>query len=98
MSETKFIVDKNLHVETSINEEDIAFFDVRKPPFCVYGLYNYKTEPVFKRLPDEVGQNVNSGVATLYLHTAGGRVRFSRLLPLGITEKERRCQKQTSSL
>ena len=77
MSETKFIVDKNLHVETSITEEDIAFFDVRKPPFCVYGLYNYKNEPVFKRLPDEVGQNVNSGVATLYLHTAGGRVRFS---------------------
>ena len=77
MSETKFIVDKNLHVETSINEEDIAFFDVRKPPFDVYGLYNYKNEPVFKRLPDEVGLNVNRGVSTLYLHTAGGRVRFS---------------------
>jgi hypothetical protein len=76
MSENKFIVDKNLHVETKINEPDIAFFDVRKPPFDVYGLYDYKNEPVFKRLPDEVGLNVNEGVSSLYLHTAGGRVRF----------------------
>ena len=77
MSETKFIVDKNLHVETSIKEDDIVFFDTRKPPFDVYGLYDYKNEPVFKRLPDNVGLNVNSGVASLYLQTAGGRVRFS---------------------
>ena len=77
MAENKFIVDKNLHVETSINEEDIAFYDVRKPPFDVYGLYDYKNQKKFKRLPDEVALNVNPGVAELYLHTAGGRVRFS---------------------
>ena len=53
MAENKFIVDKNLHVETSINEEDIAFYDVRKPPFDVYGLYDYKNQKKFKRRPDE---------------------------------------------
>lgn len=69
--------DKNLKVETSINEPDIKFLDVKNEPFRVYGLYNYKNEPVFKRMPDEVATTVNNGVAQLNLHTAGGRVRFS---------------------
>jgi len=78
MSDNKFIeVDKNMVVETTIAEPDIKFYDVRWEPFDIYGLYNPKTEPVFKRLPDEIGQNVNSGVKRLYLMTAGGRVRFS---------------------
>lgn len=32
----------------------------------VYGLYNYKSEPVFKRLPDEVALSTSSTVAGLY--------------------------------
>lgn len=78
MSDGKIIeVDRNMLVCTKINEPDIRFLDVRGEPFDIYGLYNPKTEPVFKRLPDELGLNVNSGVARLYLCTAGGRVRFS---------------------
>ena len=74
----KFIeVDRNMLIETSINEPDIRFYDVREDPFEIYGLYDPKGQDVFKRLPDEIGQNVNSGVKRLYLHTAGGRVRFS---------------------
>ena len=37
MSEYKN-VDKNLIVETSIGEADVAFYDVRNEPFAVYGL------------------------------------------------------------
>jgi hypothetical protein len=70
-------IDSNLKVNTSINEPDIRFLDVRQDPFQVYGLYNYKEEPVFKRIPDEVAAATNEGVAQLYLDTAGGRVRFS---------------------
>lgn len=70
-------IDKNFAVETTLTESDIRFWDVRQDPFEVYGLYNYREEPQFKRLPDEVGLNVNPGVASLYLNTAGGRVRFS---------------------
>ena len=32
-------IDKNFAVETKINEPDIQFYDVRKEPFEVYGLY-----------------------------------------------------------
>ncbi len=56
---------------------DLRFLDVRQDPFTVYGLYNYQQESAFKRLPDDLGKAVNDGVASLYLHTAGGRVRFS---------------------
>lgn len=74
----KFVeVDKNMLIDTQINEPDIRFYDVRQAPFEIYGLYDPKGQDVFKRLPDEIGQNVNSGVKKLYLHTAGGRVRFS---------------------
>lgn len=70
-------VDKNLRVENKIGETDVCFYDVREEPFDVYGLYNYREESSFKRLPDEVGQNTNAGVARLYTNTAGGRVRFA---------------------
>ena len=70
-------IDSNLKVQTSFFEKDITYFDVRMEPFKVYGLYNYQNEPVFKRLPDNVAASTNEGVKSLYLNTAGGRVRFS---------------------
>ena len=69
--------DKNLHVDEIINADGLKFIEIRNSPFDVYGLYDYKNEADYKRLPDEIGLNVNEGVSTLYLHTAGGRVRFS---------------------
>lgn len=70
-------IDKNLAVSENVSIDDLDFFDVREEPFSVYGLYNYKNETEFKRLPDEVATAVNEGVAELSYHTAGGRVRFS---------------------
>ena len=77
MSEQKNRLDENMFFKTVIQEDDIRFYNVRKAPFEVYGLYNYRIEPEFKRMPDEVAQSVNDGVAGLYKCTAGGRVRFS---------------------
>ena len=70
-------IDKNLAVKTSIEAEGLCLYDVRKPPFRIYGLYNAEGEPEFKRLPDDVAAAVSNGVKGLALHTAGGRVRFS---------------------
>lgn len=70
-------VDKNLRVENNVGETDVCFYDVREEPFDVYGFYNYRKELPFKRLPDEIAKNTNSGVAGLYTNTAGGRVRFA---------------------
>ncbi len=78
MSEEKFTPDKLMCDEdVSLDSLDVKFYDVKDEPFRVYGLYDYKNENVFKRLPDEIGLHTNEGVAQLYLNTAGGRVRFS---------------------
>lgn len=70
-------VDRNMIVPNTLTEPDLRFYDIRRAPFQLYGLWQPQTEPVFKRLPDDIGTNTNSGVKTLYLQTAGGRVRFS---------------------
>ena len=69
--------DPNLRVEAAIKKPDVKLYDVRKPPFSLYGFYHPLEEEQFKRLPDDIAKATNPGVARLYLDTAGGRVRFS---------------------
>ncbi|MBE6589970.1 MAG: hypothetical protein E7643_07305 [Ruminococcaceae bacterium] len=70
-------IDRNFKIEHHIDEENVVLYDVRSEPFDLYGLYNPTEEADFKRMPDEIAKNVNEGVASLYLNTAGGRVRFA---------------------
>ena len=70
-------IDPNFKPQDEIREPDVVFYDVMDEPFEKYGFYNCCKEEGYKRLPDDIAKNVNSGVAHLYLHTAGGRVRFS---------------------
>lgn len=51
----------------------MIFRDVREDPFTVYGLYHYRQEPVFRRLPQSVAMQANEGVQTLHTNTAGGQ-------------------------
>ena len=69
-------VDKNLIVNTEIQEENIAFYDVKNDPFKIYGLYNPQKEDVFKRMPSDIAKATSEGVYILHTNTAGGRVRF----------------------
>ena len=68
-------IDKNLEVQTSLEEKDICFYDTKKAPFDLYGHYKGELD-VFKRMPDEVAQKISRGVGSLAHHTAGIRVRF----------------------
>jgi hypothetical protein len=70
-------IDKNLKVETVLIKDGINFYDVRCAPFQVYGLYDYKNQPQFRRLPADVAAATSEGVAALSKQTSGGRVRFS---------------------
>lgn len=70
------LIDSNLKIETNLKETDIVWFDVRKEPLSVHGLYNYKNETVFRRIPESVATATSRGVTVLHTNTAGGRVRF----------------------
>ena len=77
MNQQSFVPDKKMWFSEEISEPDTVFYNVKEAPFSIYGLYAPSTEPVFKRIPDELGQSVSDGVAYLYRNTAGGRVRFA---------------------
>ena len=68
------VIDPNFRVESTFEEDGLAFFDASKPPFSLHGLL--QEEGCFRRLPSSVAQAVSEEVALLSLHTAGGRVRF----------------------
>ena len=70
-------IDKNLKVDTELKKEDLVFYDCLDSPFEINGVLLPKAdgEP-FCRMPGEIAEQVNEGVAHLYKCTAGGRVRF----------------------
>ena len=70
-------VDPNMIHETTLKEPDLALYDVRNDPFEIYGLYNPKSDDVFRRLPYEVAEATNPGLRKLHRDTAGGRIRFT---------------------
>ncbi len=57
--------------------ENTLFYDVKKPPFRVYGLYDATNQAPFLRMPRQTAENVSAGVSRLAYQTAGGRVRFA---------------------
>lgn len=56
---------------------DAVWFNIRKTPFKIYGLYKPLENEHFVRLPYEVAANTNEGVKDLYLNTSGGRFSFA---------------------
>lgn len=71
------VPDQNLTVESTLGRTDVVFYDVRKVPFSLHGLYQPQEPGPFRRLPDAVAEATSPGVQALYTNTAGGRVRFA---------------------
>ena len=68
-------LDRNFRTDLHLPGETV-FYDSRQPPFTGYGLYGYRTGPIFRRMPQDRADAVSPGVGQLCRHTAGGRVRF----------------------
>lgn len=66
-------IDKNFKSENSVNEVNSVYLSVKNAHFELYG---FARKEKFLRIPQEVANRVNPGVARLGPHTAGGRVRF----------------------
>jgi len=72
-------IDPNFKVDTTIDKEDIQFYNVKQAPFRVYGLM-YE-DGRYCRLPKSVAETVNEGVLEFYDTPGGGRVRFKTNSP-----------------
>ena len=63
--------------EQITEKQSIRFYSIKETDlFRVYGLYDYKKEGLFKRLPEAVAETVSASVARQNYSPAGGRVRF----------------------
>ncbi len=69
-------IDSNFKLPT-LDEPDIEWISAKDPRFSLYGVYFDEADGRYVRLPREVAKNVSDGVANLYCHTSGGRLRFT---------------------
>jgi len=74
-------IDKNMVVNTTIGDVEVAWHDARRAPFSLHGLWEPETTPYFRRVPDDVAAATSEGVDKLSRESAGGRVRFSTNSP-----------------
>lgn len=68
-------IDRNFAVQTSLDLENVKFYDVQGEPFSVYGVFFENGK--FRRMPEKVAQAVSDRVYALHTNTAGGRVKFT---------------------
>ena len=67
-------IDTNFSVETSLNIDNIKFYDINDNRFSLYGVF--RENGLYRRLPEKVAESVSEGVYALHTHTTGGRIKF----------------------
>ena len=67
-------IDTNFSVESSLNIDNIKFYDINDNHFSLYGVF--RENGLYRRLPEKVAESVSEGVYALHTHTAGGRIKF----------------------
>lgn len=75
------IRDKDLITVNSIEEDNIAFYNVKEEPFDLYGFASAKKGETFLRMPLDVARSVSADVEELCELLSGGRVRFKTNSP-----------------
>ena len=64
-------LDKNMLVNTTIGDVEVAWHDIRKEPFSLHGFYEPGTEPFFRRFPPDVATQTSEAVDKLSRESAG---------------------------
>ncbi len=60
-----------------MNDFEIEWYDIKNPPFEIYGFANFECDGNFCRIPKNIAKTVSEKVEKLSLNTTGGRVRFA---------------------
>ncbi len=69
-------IDKNFLEENKF-KENVKFYNVKENPFNVYGLYNFNSDNLYRRMDTDFAQSTNNeSIRGLHKHTSGGRIRF----------------------
>ena len=68
-------IDKNFEIKP-LNEPDVEWFEIPQAPFSLHGVYFDEENQTFRRMPQEIADQVNKGVAWGSSCSTGGRIRF----------------------
>ena len=74
MATPKTCADLGITNDELTKRENLRFYNIMEEPFRIYGMTH--DGEWFVRMPKDVAAGVNGGVAGMYRHTTGGRVRF----------------------
>lgn len=55
----------------------MRYYRIPHPAFALYGVYYDTERGEFRRMPADIAERVNQGVAFFSTHTSGGRLRFA---------------------
>ncbi len=69
-------LDRNMAVANRVQAPDLIWHEAREAPFCLHGLHAPEAGGPFRRMPEDVAQQVSEGVALLARNTSGARARF----------------------
>lgn len=67
-------IDSDFKVKTKLQEKNIVWLDGKEDYFAKYGIV--QTDESYFRMPKEIAETVNEGVARLCENTSGVRIRF----------------------
>ena len=72
-------IDRNFAVQTSLDLDDVKFYNIQDEPITVYGVF--LENGCYRRLPEAVAPTVSEGVAHACKMTSGGRIKFKTNSP-----------------
>ena len=67
-------IDKNFKIESKLELNNPKLYDVKEEPFTLYGVWH--DGECYRRVPKDVAEATNPGVAVLATCCAGGRIKF----------------------
>ncbi len=67
-------IDSNFKIETAIQREGLTFFDAKRAPIELYGVFH--DGKLYRRIPEALAKSISENIEYLSENTAGGRVRF----------------------
>lgn len=68
-------IDRNF-IREKIGDKELAFYDIKKPPFRLYGIAYDSQRNRYCRMPDDIAKSVSERAVWLSTFTAGGRIKF----------------------
>lgn len=67
-------IDRNFAVQTTLNLDNVKFYDIQDEPFSLYGVFF--ENGLYRRMPEHVAKSISPNIDRLHTHTAGGRLKF----------------------